>query len=52
MTICIEPMIIAGKSGYKIDPDGWTVRTKDGSDSCHIERMYLVTKDGFEIIAG
>ncbi|MGH7196204.1 MAG: type I methionyl aminopeptidase [Candidatus Saccharimonadales bacterium] len=50
MTIAIEPM--ASLSGYhvRIDDDGWTVRTSDGSLSAHFEHTILVTQDGYEIL--
>jgi len=50
MIIAIEPMINVG--GYKIvlNDDGWTWRTKDGSNSAHFEHTVRVTKNGAEII--
>lgn len=46
----IEPMINMGQPDIVIDPDGWTVRTKDGSLSCQFEHTILVTDDGHEIL--
>ncbi|NOZ49570.1 MAG: type I methionyl aminopeptidase [Chloroflexi bacterium] len=37
LTIALEPMITAGGWLTKIDADGWTVRTADGSLSAHFE---------------
>lgn len=49
----IEPMINAGK--YKITrpsrKDGWTVRTKDGSDSAQWEVQLVVTETGYELLS-
>jgi methionyl aminopeptidase len=50
MTICIEPMVTLGGDRIKIDPDGWTVRTADGSWSAHFEHTILITQDGAEIL--
>ena len=33
------------------DPNGWTVRTKDGSDSAQWEVQLVVTEDGYELIS-
>lgn len=50
MTIAIEPMATLG--GYKVvvDPDGWTIRTKDGSLSAHFEHTVLITQKGAEVL--
>jgi methionyl aminopeptidase len=50
MTIAIEPMTTLGTHEVKIDPDGWTIRTKDGSLSAHFEHTVLVTDKGYEIL--
>ncbi len=50
MTICIEPMVTLGGDRVKVDPDGWTVRTADGSWAAHFEHTILITKDGAEIL--
>ncbi|MCL4478248.1 MAG: type I methionyl aminopeptidase [Deltaproteobacteria bacterium] len=42
MVLAIEPMITAGGYGVKIDPDGWTARTIDGSLSAHFEHTIAV----------
>ncbi len=42
MVLAIEPMINAGGYGVKIDPDGWTARTIDGSLSAHFEHTIAV----------
>ncbi|MDR2201432.1 MAG: type I methionyl aminopeptidase [Clostridiales bacterium] len=48
--LAIEPMINAGGFAVVIDPDGWTCRTKDGSDSAHYENTVLITHSGAEIL--
>ena len=44
MTIAIEPMVNMGKPGVYSLPDGWTVKTADGSLSSHFENTVLITK--------
>lgn len=46
MALCIEPMFNIGKRHTKVDPDGWTVRTADGSLSAHWEHTVAITPDG------
>ncbi len=50
MTIAIEPMATTGDWRVVIDPDGWTIRTRDGSLSAHFEDTVLVTDKGAEIL--
>ena len=50
MTLAIEPMINAGGAGITQLPDGWTIKTRDGSLSAHFEHTILVTEDGYEIL--
>ncbi|WP_029291323.1 type I methionyl aminopeptidase [Cellulomonas sp. HZM] len=46
LVIAIEPWFMAGGDGYTIDPDGWTIRTADGSIAAHAEHTVAITKDG------
>lgn len=46
MALCIEPMFNMGSRETKVDADGWTVRTKDGSLSAHWEHTVAITPDG------
>lgn len=50
MTIAIEPMATLGKHQILLDPDGWTIRTRDGSLASHAEHTILITEDGAEIL--
>lgn len=50
MTIAIEPMVNAGCAGVEVQPDGWTVLTKDGSLSAHFEHTVAITADGPKIM--
>ena len=46
MALCIEPMFNLGARHTNVDPDGWTVRTADGSLSAHFEQTVAITPDG------
>lgn len=50
MCLAVEPMITMGDWRVKIDGDGWTCRTVDGSPAAHYENTVLVTADGCEIL--
>lgn len=46
MVITIEPMLNIGTWRSKIDADGWTARTVDGSLSAQYEHTIVITKNG------
>ncbi|MBQ9162930.1 MAG: type I methionyl aminopeptidase [Clostridia bacterium] len=46
MTLAIEPMVNIGGELVKELPDGWTVKTADGSLSAHYENSVALTSDG------
>ena len=46
LVVAIEPWFMAGGSGYVIDPDGWTIRSADGSLAAHAEHTVALTPDG------
>lgn len=46
MVITIEPMLNVGKYYSKMDDDGWTARTLDGSLSAQYEHTIAITADG------
>ena len=50
IVIAIEPMVNAGGADITIDPDGWTIRTADGSLSAHAEHTVAVTDDAPRIL--
>lgn len=51
MVIAIEPMLIAGGTDdYACDPDGWTLRTVDGSRAAHSEHTVAITAAGPRIL--
>lgn len=41
--ITIEPIVAAGSGEVLEDADGWTVRTRDGALSAHVEHTLLIT---------
>jgi methionyl aminopeptidase len=51
MTIAIEPMVNAGGWAVKVQSDGWTVLTRDGSRSAHFEHTIAITENGSEILS-
>jgi len=50
MGLAIEPMITLGNWKAKIDRDGWTARTVDGSICVQYEHTIIITEDGPEIM--
>ncbi|HEY3714031.1 MAG TPA: type I methionyl aminopeptidase [Jatrophihabitantaceae bacterium] len=47
LTIAIEPWFLAGgQNAYRIDDDGWTVRSTDGSRGAHFEHTIAITDEG------
>jgi methionyl aminopeptidase len=50
LVLAIEPMVNAGKDDVKVDPDGWTARTEDGTLSAHFEYSVAVTADGPRVL--
>jgi methionyl aminopeptidase len=50
MVFTIEPMINVGKYHVKVDADGWTARTVDGSLSCQYEHTIAITAEGPQLL--
>jgi methionyl aminopeptidase len=51
LVIAIEPWFMAGgKDSYRVDPDGWTLRSGDGSRAAHVEHTVAITADGPRIL--
>jgi methionyl aminopeptidase len=51
LVIAIEPWFMAGgHDSYRADPDGWTLRSGDGSRAAHVEHTVAVTADGPRIL--
>lgn len=45
MALAIEPMLTSGSDKIKIGPDGWALKTKDGSMVAHFEDTVIVTEE-------
>ena len=48
--LTVEPIVALGSPAVKVDPDGWTVRTVDGSCTAQFEHTVLITDDGHEVL--
>ncbi|MCH5684813.1 type I methionyl aminopeptidase [Niabella sp. W65] len=51
MVLAIEPMINMGTKDVFTEPDGWTIRTKDGKPSVHFEHDVCVRKGKADILS-
>lgn len=51
MVLAIEPMLLGGGlDTFRTDPDGWTLRTSDGSRAAHAEHTVAITDEGPRIL--
>jgi methionyl aminopeptidase len=50
LVLAIEPMVNAGTKEVRMDADGWTARTADGSLSAHFEYSVAVTESGARVL--
>jgi len=50
MVLAIEPMFNLGRAEVSVDPDGWTVRTRDHSVSAHFEYTVALEPQGAVIL--
>ena len=51
LTVAIEPWFLAGgRDAYRIDDDGWTLRSSDGTRGAHFEHTIAITGDGPQIL--
>jgi methionyl aminopeptidase len=46
LVIAIEPWFMRGTDKLRTDPDGWTLRSADGSRTAHSEHTVAITSDG------
>ncbi|MGC4152918.1 MAG: type I methionyl aminopeptidase [Propionicimonas sp.] len=46
LVIAIEPWLLATTNQLRYDPDGWTLRSSDGSRGAHSEHTIAITADG------
>jgi methionyl aminopeptidase len=51
LVIAIEPWFLGGgKDEYRVDRDGWTLRSADGSRGAHVEHTVAITAEGPRIL--
>ncbi|MDQ1742830.1 MAG: methionyl aminopeptidase [Pseudonocardiales bacterium] len=51
LTLAIEPWFVAGgRDAYRIDSDGWTIRSSDGSRGAHFEHTVAITGEGPQVL--
>jgi methionyl aminopeptidase len=50
LVMAIEPWLMTGTDELVQDPDGWTLRSADGSRAAHVEHTVAVTEQGPEIL--
>ncbi|MGE2713740.1 type I methionyl aminopeptidase [Mycolicibacterium litorale] len=46
LTLALEPWFARGTDKIVYDPDGWTIRSADGSRTAHSEHTIAITEDG------
>ncbi len=46
LVFAIEPWFMLGTDRIFTDPDGWTLRSLDGSRAAHVEHTVAITEDG------
>jgi methionyl aminopeptidase len=46
MTLALEPWFARTTDRIVFDPDGWTIRSADGSRTAHSEHTIAITEDG------
>jgi methionyl aminopeptidase len=50
LVLAVEPMVNMGKADTRVLADQWTVVTRDGLPSVHVEHTLALTKDGVQVI--
>ncbi len=50
LVIALEPMVTVGSPETYTDADGWTVKTRDGSLSCHFEHTIAIVEGGKPLV--
>src|SRR5690606_27039822 len=50
LTIAIEPWFAKTTDRIVTDPDGWTIRSADGSRTAHSEHTIAITPDGPQVL--
>jgi len=50
MVLAVEPMVNMGKYSVRTLSDGWTVVSRDGSCTAHVEHTIAITSGGCEVL--
>jgi methionyl aminopeptidase len=50
LVLAVEPMVNMGRHDTRVLADNWTVVTRDGYPSVHVEHTLAITKDGVKIL--
>jgi methionyl aminopeptidase len=50
LVLAVEPMVNMGRSETRLLPDHWTVVTKDGLPSAHVEHTLALTRNGVQVL--
>ncbi|KUI40187.1 type I methionyl aminopeptidase [Mycobacterium sp. GA-2829] len=50
LTLALEPWFASGTDKIVYDPDGWTIRSADGSRTAHSEHTIAITEDGPQVL--
>jgi methionyl aminopeptidase len=50
LVLAIEPMVNMGRAETDVLRDYWTVVTRDGLPSAHVEHTFALTKDGVKVL--
>ena len=50
LTLALEPWLAATTDRIVFDPDGWTIRSADGSRTAHTEHTIAITENGPEVL--
>jgi methionyl aminopeptidase len=50
LVLAVEPMVNMGKADTRVLADQWTVVTRDGLPSVHVEHTLAITRDGVQVI--
>jgi methionyl aminopeptidase len=46
LVVALEPWVMTGTDGLRVDPDGWTLRSDNGGRTAHHEHTVAITDDG------
>jgi len=52
LVLAIEPMVNMGRPDVETLRDHWTVVTRDGLPSAHVEHTFAMTRDGILVVTG